>query len=109
MYPYLRTQILEIKFILSKKNPKNVYCYNFIQNNQFLCFNIITLNYILKIAILFFDNTNFFIYSNIILVTVNGLYKYILFSLLGVILYSLNKIDFENKIPSEDIVKVNEI
>jgi hypothetical protein len=109
LYPYLRTQILEIKFILSKKNPKNVYCYNFIQNNQFLCFNIITLNYILKIAILFFDNTIIFIYSNIILVTVNGLYKYILFSLLGVILYSLNKIDFENKIPSEDIVKVNEI
>ena len=109
LYPYLRTQILEIKFLLSKKNPKNVYCYNYIQNNQFFCFSIISLNYILKIAILFSDGTIFFDYSNIILVTVNGLYKYILFSLLGVILYSLNKIYLENEIPSEDIVKMNEI
>ena len=109
LYPYLRTQILEIKFLLSQKNPNNVYCYNYIQNNQFFCFSIIALNYILKIAKLFSDGTVFFDYSDIILVTVNGLYKYILFSLLGVILYSLNKIDFENEIPSEETVKMNEI
>ena len=109
LYPYLRTQILEIKFILSKKNPKNVYCYNFIQNNQFLCFNIISFNYIVKIAILFSDDINYLIYSNIILITIKGIYKFFLFTLLGVILYSLNKIDYENETPSEDAIKMNEI
>ena len=109
LYPYLRTQILEIKFLLSKKYPNNQYSYNFIQNNQFLCFNIISLNYIVKISTIFSDNTNFLNYSNIILFTIKGIYKNILLSLLGILLYSLNKIDFENKTSSEDIIKENEV
>jgi hypothetical protein len=115
IYGFLRNKVMEIIFIIRNinnriKNKSILIVMEYIIINPLILFSFY---YIMKILTIFIENQNALIFINLLSTFIKELSKYLIFVLLIIILYSLDKYVFDNKKKnkeySEEIVKINQV
>ena len=115
IYGFLRNKVLEITFIIKNngKNKKNKSIITCIENIVFNPLIFFSLYYISKIVTIFIGNQIILSFIHMISLFIKELSKYLIFFLLSLILYSLEKFVFENEREdakaTEEIVKINQV
>ena len=111
IYGYFRNKVYEIIIILRKIEQKNEFIFILVEYQTVNPFIFFTFCCILNIISLFIDNPIILIYSKILMIIIKEIGKYLIFVLLGSIIYCLKKYLFkEEKSPdisnSDDKVQV---
>ena len=117
IYGLLRNKVMEIILIITnnRKDIKNKFIISLIENIIINPLILFSLYYITKIVTIFIGNQIVLSFMNIISIYVKELSKYLVFVLLIIILYSLDKYVFNNKKEDKETsektvkIKINQV
>ena len=91
IYGYLRNKVYEITLVLRNIKQKNEFIFTLLEYKTVNPLIFFSFYYVMNIVSIFVENPINCIYLNILLIIVKELGKYLIFVLLGLIIYSLEK------------------